>query len=199
MQPDLLQYLSPTPRLRCPASPWYRLTNLISFSMCELGIEKFWIWNWWLLSRYLSSRKADFKTCTGRRMVVVLVQASRTLFASGNKLVLSEHKAARPKGLSTAASASSWLSQAPTSMSRFWTHGTRCPTCGNTPFTGSTPTSRTPWPASSTSSSRLFGTAVDPLFILSCSFSFCRSPWIPILCLTSFRFARPGCLYPNRL
>ena len=50
---------------------------------------------------------------------MVLVQASRTLFASGNKLVLSEHKAARPKVPLTAASASSWLSQALTSTSRF--------------------------------------------------------------------------------
>jgi len=97
MQRDLLQYLSPTPRLRCPASPWYRLTNLILFSMCELGIEKFWIWNWWLLSRYLSSRKADFKTCTGRRMVVVLVQASRTLFASGTNLCYQNTKLQDPR------------------------------------------------------------------------------------------------------
>jgi hypothetical protein len=48
----------------------------------------------------------------------MLAQGSQTLFALENKLAPLEHKVARAKGLSTAASASSWLSQAPISTSR---------------------------------------------------------------------------------
>ncbi|KAL6637218.1 hypothetical protein ACP70R_024790 [Stipagrostis hirtigluma subsp. patula] len=70
---------------------------------------------------FSNSIKADFKTCIGRRMAVVLAQVSqiRTLFASGNKLAPLEHKAARPKDQSTAALASNWLSRAPTSTNQF--------------------------------------------------------------------------------
>lgn len=140
---------------------------------------------WWYLSRFLSSIKAGFKTCIGRRMAVVLARNLQALFASASKPVPSEHRAARARDLLTAVSASSWLSQAPINTNQFWTRGMRCLTCGNTPSTGCTRTWRTPWAASSTSSSRLL---VHPLFILFCHY-FSGAPCL-MLYLLLVRFAR---------
>lgn len=109
------------------------------------------------LCRFLNSRRAYSRICTGSEMVVILVRTgSQLLFASIIKFVQSGRLAAKPRAvLSTAASVYNWPFRVLISTVPFSIHGTRCQIWSSTLSLDCTRTSGTLSLASITNSSKV--------------------------------------------